>query len=95
MIIAAAKSIHSSLTLDRVLNAFLDIATGELGAIGGSIYLCNDEDETLELEHSRWPSEMADTERQHCSNLAEEASKHCEMTEEISQDGSRTIVSLS
>jgi phosphoserine phosphatase len=38
---------------------------------------------------------MADTERQHCSNLAEEASKHCEMTEEISQDGSRTIVSLS
>lgn len=95
MIIAAAKSIHSSLTLDRVLNAFLDIATGELGAIGGSIYLRDPENETLDVEQSRWPSEMADTERQHCLNLAREASKQCEMTEEISQDGSRTIVSLS
>ena len=38
-ILAAARRIHSSLSLDDVLTSFLDTAVGELGASGGSIYL--------------------------------------------------------
>jgi phosphoserine phosphatase len=93
-IISAARRIHSSLTLDRVLDLFLDIAVGEVGATGGSLYLLDAAAETLLLERSRWAGEMSDSQRQHCANLAREAAMLGEMTEKVSQSGLGAIISL-
>jgi len=91
-IIAAARRIHSSLTLDSVLKSFLDIATGEVGATGGSVYLRRSDEDALVLEYSRGAADMAESERQQCSTLAEEAARLGEITEEIGSVGG--IVSL-
>ena len=93
-IISAARRIHSSLTLESVLDSFLDIATGEVGGIGGSIYLRPVADAALELEHSRWPGEMEGSDRDRCARLAARVAERSEMSEEASADGARTIVTL-
>lgn len=94
MIIAAARRIHSSLTLDRVLDSFLDIATGEVGATGGSILLGGIKDEPLSLQHSRWECEMNSSKLEYCLDLAGKAARLGEMTEDISDDGLGAIVTL-
>ena len=72
-IIAAARRIHSSLTLDSVLNSFLDIATGEVGATGGSVYLRRAVDEPLVLGYSRTEHDISDSTWRTCASLADEA----------------------
>jgi phosphoserine phosphatase len=93
-IIAAARRIHSSLTLDSVLNSFLDIATGEVISTGGAVFLPSKDEEALTMEHSQWPDAVDDAERRRCSDLAGEAAKLGELTEEASLGNLGTIVSL-
>ena len=53
MIISAAGRIHSSLALSSVLDTFLDVAVGEVGALGGRVFLLDAGDHNPSLKHSR------------------------------------------
>jgi phosphoserine phosphatase len=68
-----ARRIHSSLTLSEVLDSFLDIAVGEVGGSGGSIYLGNAVGDGLVTAHSRLPNKVTSTQREQCDRLAGEA----------------------
>lgn len=94
MIISAARRIHSSLALGSVIDTFLDIATGELGANGGRVYLHEAEGESLEAKHSQWSGGADRPDRLECSRLAEKAMVLGETIEEGSEEGSATIVTL-
>jgi phosphoserine phosphatase len=93
-IISAARRIHSSLTLESVLDSFLDIATGEVGGSGGSVYLRSSVEEALELEHAHWPDDFDSAEREHCERLATTAAETGENTEEAGAANAGTIVTL-
>lgn len=94
MIISAAGRIHSSLALSDVLDTFLDIATGEVGANGGSVFLHEVGETGLELKHSRWSTDSARPSQQNCLQMAEEAISRGELTEEPSEEGAGTIVTM-
>jgi phosphoserine phosphatase len=94
MIISAAGRIHSSLTLSSVLDTFLDIATGEIGANGGSVFLHGAGDTGLEVKHSHWSGESGPPSQQECSKMADKAMELGEMIVEEGEDDTGTIVTL-
>lgn len=94
MIISAAGRIHSSLALSGVLDTFLDIATGEVGAYGGSVFLRGAAEKGLELKHSRWLTDSARPSRQHCLQTAEEVMRRGQLTETPNEDDNGSVVTL-
>jgi hypothetical protein len=66
-VIAAARRIHSSLALDDVLEAFLEIAVSESGAEGGAVYLGAAGQEPRLVAHKSF--EMTDAARNHAHRL--------------------------
>jgi phosphoserine phosphatase len=93
-ILAAAKRIHSSLTLSEVLESFLDIAIGEVGGEGGTIYLRKTSPDGLVVAHRRLPSKATVDQSGHCDRLAGEALKRNETTQVTDKKGDATIISL-
>ena len=67
-VIAAARRIHSSLALDDVLEAFLEIAVSESGAEGGAVYLGAAGQEPRLVAHKSF--EMTDAARNHAHRIA-------------------------
>jgi phosphoserine phosphatase len=94
MIIAAARRIHSSLTLGSVLDTFLDIAMGEIGAKGGIIYLRDATGTKLVLEHSHHPQKKRVSDEELCSDLAHQAAEQGELTIAPGEDGLVSIITL-
>jgi phosphoserine phosphatase len=94
MIIAAAGKIHSSLTLDEVLDVFLDIAVGEVGAAGGSVFLQAAGDGRLEVRHERLASDMSEAERRLCVDLAVAAANSGEISQRATESRPGVIVTL-
>jgi phosphoserine phosphatase len=90
-ILAAARRIHSSLTLDRILTTFLDIAVGEVGGGGGGIYLRSSEDQGLKLEHHQTQSGLDTASRQRLDGLAAAVARQDEGDALTEDEGGKTL----
>jgi len=92
-VLAAARRIHSSLTLDRILTTFLNIAVGEVGGRGGGIYLRSSEDQSLKLEHHQTQSDLDTASRQRLGDLAATVARQ-DKGDSFSEDAGNKILSL-
>ena len=72
-ILSAARRIHSSLSLDDVLRSFLHTAVGELGVVGGGIYLHDTDSDSLVDAFLRQSGEVTAQDRERWKTLAYEA----------------------
>lgn len=92
-IIAAARKIHSSLTLDNVLSTFLNIATGEVGASESGVFL-GSAGEEMALAYSRFSSKVEEKEHVRRLGLARDAARNGRIIEEAVERGASTVVSV-
>lgn len=93
-ILSAARRIHSSLSLDDVLKSFLDTAVGELGVVGGGIYLHDTDSDSLVDAFLRQPGEVTAQSRERWKTLAYETLRRNDTSVRERDDDGAAIISL-